>query len=98
MWEIIIKASIGKLALPLPPVEYIPSRLALLGDRPLAIEQPHVLRLSGLPLHHKDPFDRILVAQAQTEGMGLLTADLEIARYDVDVIWAGDGNGPRTGR
>jgi PIN domain nuclease of toxin-antitoxin system len=95
MWEIIIKSSIGKLTLPLPPGEYIPSRLAAFGDLALTVEQPHVLRVAHLPPYHKDPFDRLLIAQAQSEGMSILTADALVAQYDVSILWAGAGPSPR---
>lgn len=89
MWEIIIKASLGKLSLPMPATEYIPSRMAAMGDRPLPIEQAHVLQVAHLPLHHKDPFDRLLVAQAQSEGMCLLTADPLVVQYEVQHLRVG---------
>ncbi len=88
-WEIVIKHSLGKLDLPLPPGAYVPSRVAALGHMPLAIVQEHTLGLADLPLHHKDPFDRILIAQARVEGMRLVTADHLIRAYDVPLLWAG---------
>lgn len=88
MWEIAIKHSLGKLSLPLPPDQYIPDRLMAMGDLALEIEQDHVLRLTALPYHHKDFFDRLLVAQAQVEGMRLISADALIAKDDVDLLWA----------
>lgn len=87
-WEVVIKHALGKLSLPIPPAEYIPSRMAALGHLSLPIEQRHTLQVAGLPLHHKDPFDRILVAQAQVEDIQLVTADRLMAPYDVRVIWA----------
>ncbi|WP_434046796.1 MULTISPECIES: type II toxin-antitoxin system VapC family toxin [Sorangium] len=87
-WEIVIKHALGKLILPISPAEYIPTRMAALGHLSLPIEQRHALQVAGLPPHHKDPFDRILVAQAQVEGTDLVTADRLMAGYDVRVIWA----------
>jgi PIN domain nuclease of toxin-antitoxin system len=87
-WEIVIKHSLGKLSLPVPPAEYIPGRMAALGHLSLPIEQRHALQVAGLPPHHKDPFDRVLVAQAQVEDIHLVTADRLMAAYDVRVIWA----------
>lgn len=87
-WEIVIKHALGKLSLPTPPTEYVPPRMAALGHLALPIEQRHALQVAGLPPHHKDPFDRILVAQAQVEDMHLVTADRLVAAYDVRVIWA----------
>lgn len=89
MWEMTIKAGLGKLSLPLPPSEYIPSRLATLGHQTLPILPPHVFALERMPLHHKDPFDRLLVAQAQVEGLQLVTADQALRPYDVPLLWAG---------
>lgn len=86
-WEIVIKHGLGKLSLPVAPTEYVPQRVAALGHLSLAIEQRHTLRVAELPPHHKDPFDRILVAQAQVEGMHFVTADRLIAAYDVPLIW-----------
>ena len=87
-WEIVIKFSLGKLGLPQPPLQYIPTRLSALGNLSLPIEQRHVLQIEQIPSHHKDPFDRILVAQAQIEGLHLVTADKTITMYDVPIIWA----------
>lgn len=88
MWEIVIKHELGKLALPDPPARYIPERLGSLGYRTLSIEPAHALHVGTLPAHHKDPFDRILVAQAQVEGMTIVTADRIVTRYDIRSIWA----------
>jgi PIN domain nuclease of toxin-antitoxin system len=88
-WEIVIKHSLGKLDLPLPPAAYVPSRVAALGHTPLPIAMEHTLAVADLPLHHKDPFDRLLVAQARVEGMHLVTADHLIRGYDVPLVWAG---------
>jgi len=85
-WEIAIKHALGKLRLPEPPASYVPSRLASLGVRPLAIELSHTLRVAALPPHHRDPFDRLLVAQAQAEGLVILSSDPAIRAYDVDVV------------
>ena len=85
-WEIAIKYGIGKLGLPEPPAAFVPSRLASLRMQVLSIELAHVLRVATLPRHHRDPFDRLLVAQAQAEGMTILTADLAIRAYDVDIL------------
>ncbi len=86
-WEIAIKAGCGRLSLPLPPEVYVPDRMALHRMRPLPIEFSHALRVSGLPPIHQDPFDRLLIAQCQVEGLPLLTADRHIPRYDLEVIW-----------
>lgn len=90
-WEIAIKSALGKLELPEPPVRYVPSRLSEQGMRSLPIEHIHALRTADLPALHTDPFDRLLVAQAQVERMTLMTADSEIIAYDVETLWAGEG-------
>jgi len=87
-WEIAIKQGLGKLRLPQPPEAYVPARMTALSVLPLAIESHHALRVSSLPPHHRDPFDRLLVAQAQIEGLPLLTADTTLAAYDVTIIAA----------
>jgi PIN domain nuclease of toxin-antitoxin system len=87
-WEIAIKHALGKLRLPEPPVTYVPARVAALGVQPLAIDQQHVLHVATLPPHHRDPFDRLLVAQAQIDDLSILTADPLIGAYDVATIAA----------
>lgn len=85
-WEISIKHGLGKLALPVPPREYVPDRLRRSGVLPLAVELDHVLRVGDLPPHHRDPFDRLLVAQANAVGLRLVTADRQLDAYDVDLL------------
>ena len=87
-WEIAIKYALGKLPLPEPPSEYVPSRLELSGTRALGVEHRHTLHVAVLPHHHRDPFDRLIVAQAQLEGLPILTSDPEVMRYDVETIAA----------
>jgi PIN domain nuclease of toxin-antitoxin system len=89
IWEIGIKVGIGKLPLPEPIDSYISSRMVQLGARSLEITAPHALRVAALPLHHRDPFDRILIAQAQIEDMTLVSADAIFGKYsDVSILWA----------
>jgi len=85
-WEIAIKYALGKLDLPAPPSEYVPSRMQASGTDGLAITHAHALHVAGLPDHHRDPFDRLLVAQAQVESLPVLTADPQFGRYDVEVM------------
>lgn len=87
-WEIAIKHGIGKLRLPADPVEYVQSRLEPTGVAPLSITLAHVLQVARLPPHHRDPFDRILVAQAQVDELVLLTADRQLEPYDIKIEWA----------
>jgi PIN domain nuclease of toxin-antitoxin system len=82
-WEIAIKYHLGKLQLPMPPSTYIASRLRRQGFEVLNVEVAHAAAVANLPDHNRDPFDRLLVAQAQLEGMTLMTADRALARYSV---------------
>ena len=88
VWEIGIKVSIGKLPLPEKIDDYISTRMIQLGARSLEITASHALQASALPLFHRDPFDRMLIAQSQIEGMTIVSADSMFDRYDVSVIWA----------
>jgi PIN domain nuclease of toxin-antitoxin system len=87
-WEIAIKHALGKLRLPEPPTTYVPTRVAALGVQPLAIEHSHALRVAELPPHHRDPFDRLLIAQAQIDDLSILTSDSLFDAYDVTTIAA----------
>jgi len=86
IWEISIKAPIGRLDL-LPPFEgELNAEMERSGFRPLTITFAHASAVSKLPLHHRDPFDRMLIAQARCEDLTLLTADPAIKAYDVRTI------------
>ncbi len=85
-WEIAIKYSLGKLPLPEPPQTYIPTRMRRDAVDALPITHVHTLHVASLPHHHGDPFDRLLIAQAQLEGIPIVTADRQIPRYDVEVL------------
>ena len=85
--EIAIKYARRRLPIPEPPETWVTRRVALQGLRLLAVEMSHALRVVDLPLHHNDPFDRLLIAQSQLENLPILTSDPNIARYDVEVIW-----------
>jgi PIN domain nuclease of toxin-antitoxin system len=87
-WEIAIKYRLGKLPLPKPPNRFIPELLRLSGTVPLAIEHDHTLRVADLPDHHRDPFDRLIVAQAQCLDVPIVTADQQLSAYDVSVVLA----------
>jgi PIN domain nuclease of toxin-antitoxin system len=87
-WEIAIKYAAGRLRLPQPPAVLITQWMAEVRMGSLPILHAHALRAGELPLHHRDPFDRLLIAQAQIEGLTVLTADREFAKYDVPVHWA----------
>ena len=85
-WEIAIKSALGRLQLPEPPQIYVRTRMEISATDGLAIDFNHALAVASLPLHHRDPFDRILIAQAQQESIALVTADTNIMAYDLDVI------------
>ncbi|MCC6522820.1 MAG: type II toxin-antitoxin system VapC family toxin [Polyangiaceae bacterium] len=87
-WEIAIKHALGRLPLPLPPAEYVPSRMLRSGTQRLAIHHGHALRAGALPPLHRDPFDRLLVAQAETEKLTLISADRVLERYGVAFVRA----------
>lgn len=86
-WELSIKFASGKLTLPEVPSLYVPSRITYLGLRLLPILNAHALLAGSLPRYHLDPFDRMLIAQAKTEGLTVITADPWFRRYNVDVLW-----------
>jgi len=87
-WEISTKYALGRLTLPVPPAEYVPSRMKSSGVDALPLQHSHALQVATLPWHHRDPFDRLLIAQAQVEGLPILSADRNLAAYDVQVHWA----------
>jgi PIN domain nuclease of toxin-antitoxin system len=86
-WEIAIKFALGRLELPEAPARYVPDRITAIGARPLAIEHSHALAVAELPPLHRDPFDRLLVAQANALGLAILTADRAITRYPVEAVF-----------
>jgi PIN domain nuclease of toxin-antitoxin system len=86
-YEIAIKSRLGRLELPEPAESYVIDRLALGAFQPLAITIAHAARAGALPPIHGDPWDRLLVAQAQVEGIPIVTADRAISEYDVETIW-----------
>lgn len=87
-WEIAIKWSLGKLTLPSDPSEYVPSRVEQSGVIPLPVKHAHAVQVARLAPHHRDPFDRLLVAQASLEDMVLLTGDRQLSAYGVRIEWA----------
>ena len=86
-WEIVIKYTKGRLDLPHSPDQLIPVIIRDDALEPLDVQMDHTLHVATLPRIHKDPFDRLLIAQAQLENLPILTSDANIARYDVEVIW-----------
>jgi len=87
-WELAIKVALGKLRLPEPIAVFITSRLATNGIELLPIGLEHVHHVAELPSVHRDPFDRLLIAQAKVEDLPILTADARVfRRYGIEAIW-----------
>ena len=86
-WEISVKTRLGKLTLPSDVESFLPDQIQRNAISILPIGLAHALRVSRLPIHHRDPFDRMLVAQAQAEKLTLVTADASIRLYDVKLCW-----------
>ncbi len=87
LWEISIKAGLGKLELPFGLDELCDDQLAINGFSTLAIGLEHIKRVVSLPHHHGDPFDRLLVAQCQTENLALVSRDPMFDRYGIKRVW-----------
>jgi PIN domain nuclease of toxin-antitoxin system len=83
VWEVAVKRKLGKLDVRADFHELLYRQ----GLRALAITDAHAARIADLPLHHRDPFDRMLVAQAQAENLSILSADRRLAAYDVPLLW-----------
>jgi PIN domain nuclease of toxin-antitoxin system len=86
-WELAIKVGLGRISLPLNPADFILEQMAVNSMQPLAVTIPHALHTSTLPPHHRDPFDRLIVAQARLEDMSLISVDPELRKYDVPIVW-----------
>jgi PIN domain nuclease of toxin-antitoxin system len=86
-WEISIKAALGKLRLTSDPDRFITEQMATNGIQPLPIQVSHALHTFSLPPHHRDPFDRMLVAQSRLEDLPIVTPDEQISRYGVQTVW-----------
>lgn len=87
VWEILLKVQVGKIRFEEPAVGYLKRQIFKNNIRMLPILMDHVAHLESLPLHHRDPFDRILVAQSMEENLSLLSADPLMQRYSLAVIW-----------
>jgi PIN domain nuclease of toxin-antitoxin system len=88
-WEITIKFALGALRLPKPPRQFVLHALRSWPMQALNITHEHALHAGELPMHHRDPFDRMLIAQALVEEMTLLTADRTFQKYEADLIFCG---------
>lgn len=86
-WELAIKLSLGKLRLTQSLERFIPEQLTRNGFALLGMEFRHVARVADLPFHHRDPFDRVLVAQALVDELAIVSADGIFRKYGVTVVW-----------
>lgn len=86
-WEIAIKTARGRLELPEDPTRYVSSRMNLHGFQALPVQIHHAVQVYKLPMHHADPFDRLLVAQSQIEIIPLISVDAEIRKYEIELVW-----------
>jgi len=86
VWELAIKHAAGKLRYPGSPSVQVPLHIERSGVSPLAVQVEHALIAAALPEHHRDPFDRMLIAQAQVEDLTLATADGRFGAYDVRLL------------
>jgi PIN domain nuclease of toxin-antitoxin system len=88
-WEMAIKVGTGKLSLPGRPSQIVTRAMRTMSLQPLDITHVHALAVEDLPNYHRDPFDRMLIAQANTEGLVLLTADRVFEKYKIERILCG---------
>ena len=86
-WEMAIKVSRGRLELPKPIDQFVPEQLRLNGFTLLHVDLDEVARVATLPFHHRDPFDRLLAAQALTQELAIVSADPVFRRYGVKRVW-----------
>jgi len=86
-WEIAIKASLSKIELHVPFNTLFPEQLDLNGFKYIAIHWQHLRLVSQLPLHHRDPFDRLIIAQSITEQMPIISIDAAFDAYGVTRLW-----------
>jgi PIN domain nuclease of toxin-antitoxin system len=88
-WEVVIKSAMGKLTLPKKPDELFAEVFQNFRFQPLSITHAHSVAVGELVFHHRDPFDRMLIAQARSEKLVLMTADLMMQKYPVETLWCG---------
>ena len=86
VWETIIKYHLGKLPLPAPPADYLPRQREAHGIVSLPIDEGAMSHLSGLPPFHRDPFDRLLIAQALQHGLTVATVDPDVSAYPLSLL------------
>ena len=86
-WEICIKLSLGKLSLKSGRLKTIQEEMRINAVQWLPVEMQHCVELTKLPFHHRDPFDRMLIAQALAEDLQLLSRDGRLSAYEIELIW-----------
>ena len=86
-WEVSIKYALGRLPLPETPEQFLPVELGKNRIESLSVIDAHAFQAGRLPRHHADPFDRMLVAQAQLESLAILSNDRKLSHYDVEIHW-----------
>lgn len=86
-WEIVIKTQLGRIKLPDKPDIFIAEQMASNAIQSLPVQVSHALHVFNLPYLHNDPFDRIIIAQAQLEKLPVITSDSLISQYKIDIIW-----------
>jgi PIN domain nuclease of toxin-antitoxin system len=86
-WEIAIKAGLGRLRISDEPRRFVFRHMSINGIDPLPVLLEHALHVYSLPGHHRDPFDRLLVAQSELDKLPVVTADPQVTQYGVEVVW-----------
>lgn len=86
-WEVAIKSALGKLTLSVPYDELFPGAIATNGFRRLLADYRHFRELLVLPVHHRDPFDRLLIAQARVDNLTLVSCDPNLPAYGISMLW-----------
>lgn len=86
-WEMVIKSKLGKLGVPQSLSDFLTDQLQRNSFEILPVYLPHALQVADLPDYHRDPFDRLLIAQALIQNMRIVSGDPQIHRYPVDVVW-----------
>ncbi len=87
VWEMSIKAALGKLNLAVSVEEFVSTHAAANNFKLLDVGFRHAARVQQLPKHHADPFDRLLIVQAQTEGLSLVSKDTAFSQYNIKLVW-----------
>jgi PIN domain nuclease of toxin-antitoxin system len=87
VWEVVLKARTGRLPIPGDVAEFVKIRIDRYQLTLLELQVAHLTNLYTLPTHHRDPFDQLLVAQAQVEKLPIVTGDAQIKKYAIDIIW-----------